>query len=69
MLVVSGWVIDSRSTFLRAHWEVFAASDLLTVEVWTGKGLATHYLLFVMSLADRVKVLGVTANRLGPAVR
>jgi hypothetical protein len=51
------------STFLRAHWEVFAASDLLTVEVWTGRGLATHYLLFVMSLADRV--VGVTANRLG----
>jgi putative transposase len=51
------------STFLRAHWEMFAASDFLTVEVWTGRGLATHYLLFVMSLADRVvEVLGVTAK-------
>jgi len=27
------------STFLKAHWEVFAASDFLTVEVWTGRGL------------------------------
>ena len=51
------------STFLKAHWKVFAASDFLTVEVWTGRGLVTHYLLFVISLADRVvAVLGVTAK-------
>ena len=49
------------STFLKAHWAVFAASDFLTVEVWTGRGLVTHYLLFVISLADRVvEILGVT---------
>src|SRR6266849_2779318 len=47
------------STFLRAHWKVLAASDFLTVEVWTGRGLVTHYLLFVISLADRaVKIAG-----------
>ena len=51
------------STFLKAHWTALAASDFLTVEVWTGRGLVTHYLLFVMSLADRVvQVLGVTAR-------
>ena len=51
------------STFLKAHWKVFAASDFLTVEVWTGRGLVTHYLLFVISLADRVvEVLGATAK-------
>jgi len=51
------------STFLGAHWKVFAASDFLTVEVWTGRGLVTHYLLFVIGLADRVlQVLGVTAK-------
>ena len=51
------------STFLKAHWKMFAASDFLTVEVWTGRGLVTHYLLFVISLADRVvQVLGVTAR-------
>jgi hypothetical protein len=33
------------STFLKAHWRVLAASDFLTVEVWTAKGLVTHYLL------------------------
>ena len=35
------------STFLRAHWKVFAASDFFTVEVWTVRGLVTQYLLFV----------------------
>ena len=51
------------STFLKAHWKILAASDFLTVEVWTGRGLVTHYLLFVISLADRVvEVLGITAK-------
>ena len=33
---------------------MLAASDFLTVEVWTGRGLVTHYLLFVISRTDRV---------------
>jgi hypothetical protein len=32
---------------------VLAASDL-TTEVWTGRGLVTHYVLFMISLADQV---------------
>jgi transposase InsO family protein len=51
------------STFLSAHWKVLAASDFLTVEVWTAKGLVTHYLLFVISLADRfVNIAGITTR-------
>jgi len=51
------------STFLKAHWKVLAASDFLTVEVWTAKGLVTHYLLFVLSLADRVvTIAGITTR-------
>src|SRR6266516_7847790 len=51
------------STFLRAHWKVLAASDFLTVEVWTGRGLVTHYLLLVISLADRVvQIAGITTQ-------
>jgi transposase InsO family protein len=51
------------STFLRAHWKVLAASDFLTVEVWTGRGLVTHYLLFMISLADRVvNIAGITTR-------
>jgi len=49
------------SAFLKAHWKVLAASDFLTVEVWTARGLVTHYLLLVISLADRVvQIAGIT---------
>ena len=51
------------STFLKAHWKMFAASDFLSVEVWTGRGLVTYYLLFVISLADRVvHIVGITTR-------
>jgi putative transposase len=51
------------STFLKAHCKVLAASDFLTVEVSTDRGLVTHYLLFVISLADRVvNVAGITTR-------
>ncbi len=34
--------------FLRSHWEVLAAADFFTVEVWTARGLVTQYVLFVI---------------------
>jgi putative transposase len=50
-------------TFLEAHWEVLAAIDFTTVEVWGKSGLVTMYLLFVMELATRrVHFAGCTAN-------
>jgi putative transposase len=42
------------STFLKAHWKSLAASDFFTVEVSIMRGLVTHYVLFVISLVDRV---------------
>jgi putative transposase len=51
------------STFLKAHWKILAASDFLTVEVWTGRGLITYYLLFLISFADRVvSIAGITTR-------
>ena len=51
------------STFLKAHWKVLAASDFFTVEVWTARGLLTHYVLFVISLAERVvHIAGITTR-------
>src|SRR6202158_368813 len=51
------------STFLKAPWKGVAAGELFTVEVWTGRGLVTHYLLFVISLADRVvNIVGITTR-------
>ena len=51
------------STFLKAHWKIFAASDFFSVEVWTPRGLMTHYVLFVISLVDRVvHIAGITTR-------
>ena len=51
----------SWRTFLRAHWDVMAATDFFTVEVWTARGLATYYVLFIMRLNTRcVHIAGVT---------
>ncbi len=53
----------SWETFLKAHWDVMAAIDFTTVEVWTKNGLATFYLLFVMELKTRrVYFAGCTTN-------
>jgi hypothetical protein len=40
-----------------------AASDFFSVEVWTARGLVTCYVLFVISLADRmVHIAGMTTQ-------
>jgi putative transposase len=55
------------ATFLKAHWDVLAAVDFTTVEVWTKGGLVTFYLLFVMELATRrVHFVGCTTNPAEP---
>jgi putative transposase len=51
------------STFLKAHWDVLAAIDFTTIEVWTRSGLVTFYLLFVMELKTRrVHLAGCTPH-------
>lgn len=51
----------SWTTFLKSHWDVMAATDFFTVEVWTPRGLATYYVLFVIHLSTRsVHFAGVT---------
>jgi len=50
-------------TFIKAHWDVLAAIDFTTVEVWTPRGLVTYYLLFVMEVVSRhVHLAGCTRN-------
>jgi len=39
--------------FLKRHWEVMAATDLFTVEVWSLKGIIRYHVLFVIGLATR----------------
>ena len=51
------------ATFVKAHWDVLAAIDFTTIEVWTNGGLVTFYLLFVMELKTRrVHFAGCTVH-------
>jgi transposase InsO family protein len=51
----------SWAAFLKVHWNVMAATDFFTVEVWTLRGLVTYYVLFFMRLETRsVHIAGVT---------
>lgn len=49
--------------YLAAHWEMIAAADFFTVEVWTRAGLVRYMVFFVLDLATRrVHVAGVGRN-------
>jgi hypothetical protein len=51
------------STFLKAHWECLAATDFLSVEICTMRGLVTQHVLFFIDLASRsVHVAGITPH-------
>jgi putative transposase len=51
------------STFLKAHWECLTATDFLSVDVHTLKGLVTYYLLFFIDIASlSVHVAGITPH-------
>jgi transposase InsO family protein len=52
-------------TFIKSHWDVLAAIDFTTIEVWTKSGLVTYYLLFVMELATRRVHLAACTRSLG----
>jgi hypothetical protein len=54
---------SSWRTFLKSHAALFAAADFFTTEVWTARGLVTHYTLFVVDIATRgVHIAGTTTN-------
>ena len=55
------------SQFLKAHWDVLAAADFFTVEVWGPRGLVTFYVFFVIELATRrVDIAGITPSPAEP---
>jgi transposase InsO family protein len=48
---------------LKAHWNVLAAADFFTVEVWTARGLTRYVVLFVIELATRrVHIAGIASE-------
>ena len=55
--------------FVGAHWDVLAAADFFTVEVWLPRGLTRFTVLVLIELATRrVHVAGITAEPDGPWV-
>jgi transposase InsO family protein len=49
--------------FLKVHWDVLAATDFFTVEVWTCGGLTRFAVLFVIELATRrVEIAGIVSE-------
>jgi putative transposase len=55
--------LTSWRTFLKTHADVIAAADFVTTEVWTARGLVTHYVWFAIDISTRaVEILGVTTN-------
>ena len=53
--------------FLAAHWDVLAAADFFTVEVWTPRGLTRFTGLVLIHLASRRgQIAGISAEPDGP---
>ena len=49
--------------FLKAHWDVLAAADFFTANVWTATGLTRYVVLFVIELATRrVHIAGIASE-------
>jgi transposase InsO family protein len=56
-------VSDPLREFLKAHWQVLAAADFFTVELWTATGLTRYVVLFVIELATRrVHIAGIRSD-------
>ena len=54
---------------LAAHWDVLAAADCCTVEVWTPRGLTRFTVRVLIHLASRrVPIAGISAEPDGPGV-
>ena len=52
--------------FLSQHWELIAAADFFTVEIWTAKGLKRFLVLFFLDLSSRkVEIAGVASSANG----
>lgn len=61
-VILASWV-SRQQTFVKAHWDVLAAFDFTTIQVWTKGSLVTFYLPFVMELKTRrVHFAGCTTS-------
>lgn len=50
----------SSKTFLQADWDVIAAADMFTIEIWEARTLVRYHVLFAIELATRrIHILGI----------
>lgn len=64
MVQYSGvYVTSGVAPLSEYHWECLTATDFLSVEVYTIKGLATYYVLFFIDIASRsIQIAGITPH-------
>ena len=49
--------------FLKVHWDVLAAADFFTVDIWTGRGLTQVAVLFIIELSTRrIQIAGIASE-------
>jgi putative transposase len=49
--------------FLKTHWEVLAAADFFTVDVWIARGLTRFAVLFIIELSTRrIHIAGIASE-------
>jgi putative transposase len=49
--------------FLKVHWDVLAAADFFTVNVWTASGLTRMAVPFIIELSTRrIQIAGMTSD-------
>ena len=54
---------DVLAHLFKSSLDLIAATDFLTIEVWTSSGLVTYYILFVIHLETRrIQITGVTTE-------
>jgi putative transposase len=55
-----------KTTWKEQHWELVAATDFFTVEVWTRRGLQRFMVLFFIELSTRkVQIAGIASSANG----
>jgi hypothetical protein len=56
--------------FMKTHWEVLAAADFFTVDVWTGRGLTRFAVLFIIEMSTcRIRIAGIASEPDGAWMR
>jgi hypothetical protein len=60
---LSAWRRRHGPSSWRVHWDVLAAADFFTVDIWTRRGLTRVGVLFIIELSTRrIQIAGITSE-------